>query len=266
MKPTHLLVDLENVQPQPIELHPWLVESGRVWVFHGAHQKKHLPALRDLGESLTLVPAERPGSNSLDFQLVFYLGYLASRNDQAQFVVLSCDKDYDPAIEHARALGLDVTRWTSLTEPQGGDKVQGVQHKPSKKKAAAPTKQAAGKKKTPAKKAAAKKAPAAKVKTPAKAAAAKKVVAKPPKPVGLKTVVKRLEAVADHLPTKQPGLLKMIQTWMGPKATLDAVQDMLAQLIKTKKVSVEGAVVHYALPQIKGGPAKKTVATKRKSA
>lgn len=264
MKPTHLLVDLENVQPQPAELHPWLVEPGRVWVFHGEHQKKHLPALRGLGDSLTLVPAERPGSNSLDFQLVFYLGYLASRNDQAQFVVLSRDKDYDPAIEHAQTLGLDVTRRTSLNELQNGERIDGEQRKASQK-ATAPKKKAAARKKQATKKVAAKKTPAPKATTAEKPAVKKKSAAKPPKPVGLKTVVKRLEAVADHLPSKQPALLKMIKTWMGPGSAPVGVEEMLARLIKAKKVKVDNAVVRYALPGAQRKPAKKTVAAKQKT-
>ena len=84
MKPTHLLIDLENVQPDPDHVRIFLAESGAAWVFHSVNQRKLLPPLQAIGDRVTLVPTSRPGKNSLDFHLVFYLGYLASRNNGRQ--------------------------------------------------------------------------------------------------------------------------------------------------------------------------------------
>ena len=72
----HLLVDLENVQPTAAEVAAWMGASGRVWIFYAPQQLKLLRSFGALGDRVTLVPISRPGSNSLDFHLVFYLGQI----------------------------------------------------------------------------------------------------------------------------------------------------------------------------------------------
>lgn len=109
-----LLVDLESVQPAPTEVEGWMSDDGSAWIFHGPHQTKILPKYEALGTRVTLVPISRCGKNSLDFHLVFYLGYLTARNPKCTFAVLSRDKGYDPAITHARSLGFDLLRIDGL--------------------------------------------------------------------------------------------------------------------------------------------------------
>lgn len=110
MSARFLLIDLESVQPSPSEVVAWLGESGSAWVFHGPHQNKLLPRYSAIGDRVALVPISRPGKNSLDFHLVFYLGYLTARNPDANFAVLSKDTGYDPAIAHALTLEFDLLR------------------------------------------------------------------------------------------------------------------------------------------------------------
>ena len=111
--------------------------NGRIW-----------RRLRRSGRGRRLCPWRA----RLDFQLAFYLGYLA-RNQGDKLVVVAIDNDYAPLIEHANHLGIDVTK---------------VAFKRSA---------AAGSKKTAAKKVTAKKKPAAK-KARTKSPPAKKVIAK----------------------------------------------------------------------------------------
>lgn len=110
MSARFLLIDLESVQPSPSDVVAWLGESGSAWVFHGPHQTKLLPTYSAIGNRVALVPISRPGKNSLDFHLVFYLGYLTARNPNAKFAVLSKDTGYDPAIAHALTLEFDLLR------------------------------------------------------------------------------------------------------------------------------------------------------------
>jgi PIN domain-containing protein len=106
----HLLVDLENVQPSAQAVQKWMGANGKAWIFYGPHQQKLLPSFSDLGEAVTLIPISRPGANSLDFHLVFYLGYLAAGHPKSEFTVLAKDTGYDPAITHARLLKFVVKR------------------------------------------------------------------------------------------------------------------------------------------------------------
>lgn len=117
MEPTGvcLLVDLENIQPSPEEVESWLGDKGEAWIFYGPHQAKRKAVFETHSPRSTLVPISRTGSNSLDFHLVFYLGYLAAKNPQCRFYVLARDKGYKAPIEHARTLAFSVDQLASLS-------------------------------------------------------------------------------------------------------------------------------------------------------
>ena len=93
---THILLDYENVQPTEVELRAMVPEATRVWVFHGPHQKQVEQRFASFGTGMTTVPNSKTGKNALDFHLSFYMGYIASRNQQAKFVVVANDKGYEP--------------------------------------------------------------------------------------------------------------------------------------------------------------------------
>ena len=105
---THILLDYENVQPTEVELRAMVPEATRVWVFHGPHQKQVEQRFASFGTGMTTVPISKTGKNALDFHLSFYMGYIASRNQQAKFVVVANDKGYEPMLEHAKVLGFAV--------------------------------------------------------------------------------------------------------------------------------------------------------------
>lgn len=113
---TCLLIDLENRQPTPELVAAWMGQDGEAWIFYGEQQISLLPNYWQLGDQVSIVPISRPGKNSLDFHLVLYLGYLvAKRKKGSRFVIVAADADYDPAVAHARAEGIDVVRLPELT-------------------------------------------------------------------------------------------------------------------------------------------------------
>ena len=184
---THILLDYEIVQPTEVELRAMVPDATKVWVFHGPHQKQVEQRFASFGTGMTPVAISKTGKNALDFHLSFYMGYIASRHQQAKFVVVANDKGYEPMLEHAKGLGFAVRQQGHARASQAsGERPPvvnpGLPAKPPSKKPAA--------KKVPAKKAAAKKA------SPAKAPAAKKVATKkaPAKQVAAKVVAKVAKA------------------------------------------------------------------------
>ncbi len=208
---THILLDYENVQPTEVELRAMVPDATKVWVFHGPHQKQVEQRFASFGTGMTPVPISKTGKNALDFHLSFYMGYIASRHQQAKFVVVANDKGYEPMLEHAKGLGFAVRQQGHARASQASGE------RPSVVKARLPAKPPAKKpaaKKVPATKAAAKKAspakaPAAKTvaakKAPAKKVAAK-VVAKVAKAPLAPKVAKSNPAVASAAPAKSAGL------------------------------------------------------------
>ncbi len=153
---THVLLDYENVQPTEEEVRALVPDARQVWVFHGPHQRDVERRFAFFGKDATAVPISMTGKNARDFHLAFYMGYIASKNPEAEMVVVANDKGYEPMLEHARAMGFAVSRV-------------------ARGKVAPAARKAAGKK-VVAKKAPAKKAPTKKV--AAKQPSAKKATAK----------------------------------------------------------------------------------------
>ncbi len=205
---THVLVDWENVQPSDRNIQQLVPDVTAVWLFHGPQQKNMAAHQALFDQRLTLVPIARAGKNALDFHLSFYMGYIASRNPHAHFVVISNDQGYLPMLEHARILGFSAqqigfkkpsTSENQLPAPtvviaqselkKTSTKTVQTVKKPAVKvpKQAPAAKKAAAIKKTPAVKtpAAAKKAPTSKAAPAAKKAT--KALAKPGVPVAVKT-------------------------------------------------------------------------------
>lgn len=240
VNPVHLLVDLENLQPEPDQIRAFLLQPGSVWIFHDAKQKKLLPPLKALGDEVTLVPTVRPGKNSLDFHLIFYLGYLASRNNHCRFVVLSKDKGYDPAIEHARILGLDVVRVKKLPGAKGGERVA---------KAAPVKKTASNAKSAPSKDASAKKpAKTAAVKTAKKSAAA----SSSEKRAGpTERLVAYLQKHSKNRPTTLKRLERHIPSIVGGKVNADIGPRLIAELVQRGQMKLDGDKIEYTLSKKK---------------
>ena len=272
---THILLDYENVQPTEVELRAMVPEATRVWVFHGPHQKQVEQRFASFGTGMTTVPISKTGKNALDFHLSFYMGYIASRNQQAKFVVVANDKGYEPMLEHAKVLGFAVRQHghARSAEPVVQKGVAAAAPRP----AAPAAKKAAAKKavskpiaKTPiAKKVAAKKtspknAVAKKVQPPA---AKKAVKASPPAKVAkpapvvinaqassaaagssvmLKKMTDSLRKMADKRPAKQASLRRALKPLLGAAASNESIEVALRNLMARSVVAIGASgVVTY---------------------
>jgi hypothetical protein len=239
----HLLIDLENVQPLPADVEAWLGEAGEAWVFYGPHQLKKKAGFEANSPRSTLVPISRTGSNSLDFHLVFYLGYLAAKHPGCRFVVLAKDTGYDPPIAHARTLAFSVERLESLgpslksqPAPPKAPAVASTKKKiatQSKKKAGTPSK-------TPVQKAKVDVPPKVKITQPP--ATPKKPAHKLPIEV-YRSLVKDLKG--PHRPGSFLALQRHIQTKFGPTAAPEKVQMLVDRLLTADVIHLSGDRLNY---------------------
>ncbi|MEJ8816225.1 PIN domain-containing protein [Variovorax ureilyticus] len=255
----HLLVDLENVQPSPGDVEAWLGGAGQAWVFYGPHQLKRKADFEVKSPRSTLIPISRSGSNSLDFHLVFYLGYLAAKHPQGRFVVLAKDSGYDPPIAHARTLAFSIQRMKALPATvtkkatTGGAATSTVPSKPPTpapikqgkqgKPVAVPKKKAASSAK-PARQQAA--AASSKASPPPGPAVKKKSSEKPPIAM-YRDLLKDLGAA--NRPKSLSALKHHIQTKFGPAPVPQKVQGMIDRLLTSD-------VIHLANDKLGYGPPK----------
>ena len=259
---THILLDYENVQPTEDELRAMVPEATRVWVFHGPHQKQVEQRFASFGTGTTTVPISKTGKNALDFHLSFYMGYIASRNQQAKFVVVANDKGYEPMLEHAKVLGFAVRQHghARSAEPVVQKVVATAAPRPAvpaAKKAASkpiaktpvakkvaakktsPTKAAAEKVQPPAAKKAAKANPPAKVAKPALVAVnAKPSNASPGSSAMLQKVTDSLRKMGDKRPSKQASLRRALKPLLGAAASDESIEVALRNLMARSVVAI----------------------------
>jgi hypothetical protein len=104
MREMVLLVDLENVHKVDLARIP---AHARVKIFVGAQQTKLSTTLvqqaHALGTRLEWVRIDGNGSNALDFHIACHLGEGITKSPDADFIVLSKDKGFDPLISHLRS-------------------------------------------------------------------------------------------------------------------------------------------------------------------
>lgn len=245
---THLLVDLENVQPPASSVRDRLGETGKGWIFHGPHQRKRLAEYEALGERVTLVPIARTGSNALDFHLVFYLGYLLARDPCSEFVVVTGDKGYDPAIEHARLLSFEVQRIPDLGTANGAMGQGAVKAQDKMAAATQPATKKPAARKPPAKAAAkgAAKKPAAKKSAAKKSAAKKSAVAKTLDSV-YRNVLAGLQA--SNRPRTLAALERTIQARLGESPAPERVRVVVDRLATARAISVADGRLSYVPPR-----------------
>ena len=118
MANTYILIDFENLQPKGLA-----ALRGRpvhLRVFVGSQQSK-LPfelaqTVQALGERAEYVQIAGTGRNALDLHIAYYIGRLAAQHPDAQFHILSKDRDYDILIKHLNATGVRCRRSGSLDD------------------------------------------------------------------------------------------------------------------------------------------------------
>jgi len=117
MKTMFLLVDFENVKDVDLALLP---PTCHVRIFVGKLQNNIPFTLTEkahgFGDRLKWVKIAGDGRNNLDFHLAYHLGRLACEFPDAEFVILSKDKDFDSLITHLGQQSVACGRIGSMGE------------------------------------------------------------------------------------------------------------------------------------------------------
>jgi len=112
----YVFVDFENVP----EVNLGLVAGKPVHVtlLIGKNQGKLdfalVEQIHQLATQVELVKLDASGRNALDLTLAYYLGRAVPRAPQAQFCIVSKDKDFEPMIAHLTGKHLKVVRCDSF--------------------------------------------------------------------------------------------------------------------------------------------------------
>jgi hypothetical protein len=114
----YVLIDYENVQPRSLE--PLVAGPDRILVFTGIRQTKiptdFADSMQKFGSNAEYVRLATGGSNQLDFHIAFYLGQLSAKHPDAEYLVVSRDKGYDPLIKHLNAQHVACRRCAALED------------------------------------------------------------------------------------------------------------------------------------------------------
>ena len=106
-----LLVDLENIHRFDLGKAP---PNARIKIFVGESQSKLPTDLVEqglaLGSRFDLVRIKGNGPNALDFHIACHLGEGICKSPQAEFVILSNDRGFDPLVRHLVARGFKCRR------------------------------------------------------------------------------------------------------------------------------------------------------------
>ncbi len=120
MSHRYLLVDFENVPKVDLAALP---DDVSVPFFFGASQKSvskdFLKTALKLGSRFVPVDIEGQGKNALDFHIAFYLGEYLARFADAECVILSRDKGFDPLVKHLLGRRFKVRRVAAIGEAFG---------------------------------------------------------------------------------------------------------------------------------------------------
>ena len=112
-----LLVDFENVQKIDLAR---LDSSFQIWIFVGASQRsipiQLVTDAQQLGDRVQWKQIDANGRNALDFFIAYQLGRIAEQGTEAECVVLSQDKGFDPLLRHLNRNGLNCRRINSMME------------------------------------------------------------------------------------------------------------------------------------------------------
>lgn len=92
------LVDTENISSAWLPMLSMLGKGDKLILFYTEFScvlpYSALDAILTKPKQVKTVECERSGKNSLDFQLVSYLGYLLHKNDKNEYVIISNDKGF----------------------------------------------------------------------------------------------------------------------------------------------------------------------------
>ncbi len=108
----YVFVDFENVPN--VDLGAVQDPAIHVTLLLGKNQKSlSLPMVQHiqrLGDRIKLVEVGASGRNALDLTLACYLGQALNGNPDAQFTIISKDKDFDAMMTHLQGKGIKMAR------------------------------------------------------------------------------------------------------------------------------------------------------------
>ena len=111
----YYLVDSENVNDNWLMLLDLSDETDKIIVFYtkNSPHMSYSSVIKLLGCTREIKFEEcNEGNNALDFQLISYLGYLMKNEElkDSEFIVMSNDTGYDPAVNFWKKRGFPVNR------------------------------------------------------------------------------------------------------------------------------------------------------------
>ena len=113
------LVDYENVHIAAFEGIKQLDANSKICIFYSKNADTMTFGLhRRLSETTAEVEyflVDTSVKNGLDFQLIFYAGYLAKTHANCEIYIVSKDKGYDCLTKLAKRLNTKITRISNLT-------------------------------------------------------------------------------------------------------------------------------------------------------
>ena len=203
MSHRYLLVDFENVPKVDLAALP---DDVTVPFFFGASQKSvskdFLKTALKLGSRFVPVDIEGQGKNALDFHIAFYLGEYLAKYADADCVILSRDKGFDPLVQHLVGRGFRVRRVASVGEAFG---TTHRRHEPARGRAKA---------------------------RPPAAAPAPNTAESVPADVLLRARASLVALPARNRPRKRQGLVKHLVSGLGRKHPELLVQRVVDELIR----------------------------------
>lgn len=228
------LIDFENVQPAGIgSLVPG---SCKVIMFLGQNQSKVTVelsrVLQPFGKDVEYLQISGSGPNAVDFHIAFYIGRLAASHPDARFTIVSKDTGFDPLVKHLASLKITCHRAASI----------GSSVKLPSPKAAPMTKGTAAKAAV-----AAKPKPAKNVVVTIAPEATGGAIKSKAAVAHVAEAVKRLKGLKSAKPATLKTLQSSLKSWFKPALKPDEVVSVIAALQDSKKISVNGTKVVYAL-------------------
>jgi hypothetical protein len=240
----YYLIDFENVQPKALDrLKPG---QSRIKVFLGQHQTKLMldlvQALQPFGADAEYIAITGSGPDAVDFHIAYYIGRIAVQEPGVAFRIISKDRGFDPLVKHLTARGIDCERLPEIPGAGMGTTAASPVAPPAMKAAVKPAAKQPAK---AVKKAAAKKKAVKKVIVPVAPAHAAA-------PSATVTTAARAKVVIGCLakstkPTKVSGLRASVKSWFKPALDEKAIDAVLQSLQSSKKITIHGARVSYAL-------------------
>jgi len=215
---SHIFVDFENIQPTAQEVAAANSSDIRLWILHGAHQRDFssdlVRAWQPMGVHAFFVQSSKTGPNAVDMLLAFCLGeaYQVDRaaKQDARYIVVSKDKDFDALTLHMKQIGMAFHRVPALSKALA--LVRGETHEA--------------------------RVPAIKPTTSA-------VPATRGKPSDVERVIEDLRMNARNRPKRRSTLEHKLLSFLGGKVAPKVVHDTIAELERRGIVRFDATKVSY---------------------